>query len=270
MSVVQASEPGVVRLASYNIRLKIGGDDLAGNGWDARKQAVIALVRFHQFAVVGMQEVLHTQFEDLKALDEYTAFGVGRDDGKEAGEYAPIFFLTERFEKLDGGTFWYSETPDRPSFGWDAQKYRRICTWVKLRERTTRSEFVVFNSHFDHEAVIARRESAKLLLKTIAERAGEGIRAFAIGDFNSTPDSEPYRILAERLIDTRGASETPAYGPKGTFNAFKFGPDPSELIDHIFMTPRLRVLRHGTLNDAINGRYPSDHFPIFADVALTR
>jgi len=256
-----------LRVASYNVRLDVPGDAAAGNGWQTRKAQVAALIRYHGFEIVGLQEPFVSQIKDLLAGGEYEYVGAGRDDGKEAGEFAPILFLKERFRLVEGGTFWLSETPERVSYGWDATKYHRVCTWARLEERATGRQLQVWNVHFDHEAPEARRQSAKLVLARIQEVAAKGVPVVLMGDFNATPESEPYRIVASGLTDTRALSERAPYGPAGTFNNFKHEGVATDRIDHILVGPGFRVLRHGTLTDSYEAHYPSDHFPIVADLA---
>lgn len=255
-----------LRVATYNIRLKLDSDTARGNGWDTRKEQVLALIRFHDFELIGFQEVLKPQLDDLAACTEFGFVGVGRDDGQAAGEHAPIFYRKDRFRLLDSGTFWLSETPDRVSFGWDATKYRRICTWARLEDLRTGKVFQVWNAHFDHEAVLARRNAASLILARVREVTKQGIPVIVMGDLNATPDSEPYRILAAGLRDTRPLSSLPSYGPEGTFNAFDYDKPALDRIDHLFVSEGVRVLRHGTLTDAVNRRFPSDHFPVMTEL----
>lgn len=262
-----AAEPW--RLATYNLRLNLASD--GPNAWPQRREHVLALARYHEWDVFGTQEGLPEQIRDLETLAGFERIGVGRDDGAERGEHAAIFVRRARFEVLRSGTFWLSETPDQPSKGWDGRCCHRIVTWVALRDRQApgSAPFYVFNTHFDHEGVVARRESAKLLLARRAAIAG-GAPTLVIGDFNSAPDSEPVAILRRELLDARETSRTPPYGPAGTFNGFHIdAPLPArERIDHIFHTRGIDVLKWGALTDSYGGRYPSDHLPVEALLRL--
>ncbi len=264
--LVSSLHADTLRAATFNIRVKTDMDLPAGNGWDTRRKQVRELIRFHNFELIGFQEVLRTQLDDLLADPSYGHAGAGRDDGANAGEFSPIFFLKERFTLLDSGTFWLSETPEKVSYGWDAQKYHRICTWVRLQDKHSGKVLRVWNTHFYHEAVEARRNSAKLLLARVTEAAKEGGPVILMGDLNSTPDSEPYRILVSGLKDTRQLSQLPPYGPVGTFNGFKYEVPAVDRIDHIFVGEGVSVLRHGTLSDAVDLHYPSDHFPVVTEL----
>lgn len=259
-----ASAP--LRVATFNVRLDIPGDAAAGNSWQTRKGQVSELIRSHGFEIVGLQEPFVWQIRDVLAAGGYAYVGVGRDDAKEAGEFAPILYRTDRFRLVEGGTFWLSETPEKVSYGWDAIKYHRICTWARLEELGTGRQLQVWNVHFDHEAPEARRQSARLVLARIQEVATKGIPVVLMGDFNATPDSEPYRIVAAGLRDTRMLSEQAPTGPAGTFNGFRFGAEATERIDHILVGPGFRALSHATLVDSKDAHYPSDHFPVVTEL----
>lgn len=256
-----AAEPW--RLATYNLRLDLASDGV--NAWPHRRAQVLDLVRYHGWDVFGTQEGLPGQITDLETLEGFERVGVGRDDGAQRGEHAAIFIRRARFEVLRSGTFWLSETPERPSKGWDGRCCHRIATWVALRDRQAPQSppFYVFNTHFDHEGVVARRESARLLLARRAAIAGDA-PTLVIGDFNSPPGSEPVDILRRELLDARDTTRTPPYGPDGTFNGFRIdAPLPArERIDHIFHTRSIDVLKWGALTDSREGRYPSDHLPV--------
>src|SRR5258705_1409879 len=153
---------------TFNIRLNTAVDSL--NAWPYRKDKVASQILFHKIDLLGIQEALHVQIMDLKErLPQYKYVGVGRDDGREKGEYSAIFYDTTRFQLLQGQTFWLSETPEEPgSKSWDAA-YTRVVTWAKLKDRKTKKEFFAFNTHFDHMGQVARRESAKIVLKRVKE-----------------------------------------------------------------------------------------------------
>ena len=166
----------------------------------------------------------------------------------------------------------YPRPPDRPGFGWDAT-YNRIVTWGHFRDRVTGVEFYLFNTHFDHIAELARRESAKLLLERTVTLAGD-LPVIVIGDFNSRPDSEPYRILTDdadprHLTDSKTISLHPHHGPNLTFSGFKTTGAPGDQpIDHIFIKGDVKVLLHGTLSDTFDGRFPSDHMPVLIEAVV--
>lgn len=252
-------------VATYNLRLDLPSDGI--DAWPQRRDAVIELVRRHGFDVLGTQEGLAHQIDDMARMPGYAAAGVGRDDGARGGEFAAIVYRSDRFERLDTGDFWLSPTPDRPSKGWDARCCNRLATWVRLRERRSGRAFVVLSVHFDHEGSVARRESARLVLHKLAAIA-RGDPVICVGDFNALPGSEPVELMTRSLRDARAHSERAPTGPDGTFNGFRHDRVAVDRIDHIFVGPGWTVLWHATLDDQSHGRYPSDHLPVAARLRL--
>lgn len=262
---VSAQQSSSIVVATYNLRLNTTADGV--NAWPQRKEAVKALIRYHEWDLFGTQEGLSDQIDDLASMDEYAYVGVGRDDGKRAGEFAAIYFRKSRFELESHGDFWLSETPEKPSKGWDAKCCNRIASWAKLRDKLTQRRFFAISVHFDHEGVVARRESAKLMIKKIAELS-ENLPVICMGDFNSVPTSEPIRILSAEFKDAYLNSETAPYGPVGTFNDFKIAAPLEERIDYIFLNTQVQVLKYAALTDSTHARFPSDHLPVVARVRI--
>ena len=262
---VTAGDHATLDVATYNLRLDTASD--GPNAWPHRREAVRALIRRHGFDLFGTQEALPGQIADLESLEEYARVGVGRDDGKRAGEHSAIFYRRARFELLAHGDFWFSQTPDVPSKGWDARCCNRLASWARLRDKASGKTLAVVSVHFDHEGEIARRESARLLLQWLGEQA-PGDALIALGDFNSSPDTEQIRRMQAAMGDARALSKTPPYGPEGTFNGFAMGQAPGARIDYIFVGPRIHVLEYAVLTDSDGQRYPSDHFPVLARLRL--
>ena len=157
--------PQPIRIITFNIRLDIPAD--GSNAWTNRKENLVSMIRFHKADIIGLQEAQRHQIEFIqKSLPEFSWFGVGRDDGKEKGEFTAIFYRRNRFDTLETSTFWLSETPDHPGLGWDAA-YQRIATFGKFRDNLSKKVFYLFNTHLDNEGEIARLESAKLIKKKI-------------------------------------------------------------------------------------------------------
>jgi endonuclease/exonuclease/phosphatase family metal-dependent hydrolase len=263
----------VVRIMSFNIRYDTPAD--GPNAWPLRKDLAAGAIAFHRPAIAGLQEVLASQLRDLVALlPEYAWVGVGRDDGREAGEYNPVFYLKVRFRLLESSTFWLSETPERPGvLGWDAA-CPRIVTWARLRDLWTGRVLVAFNTHFDHVGETARRESAKLVLDAMA-RIAAGAPVVLTGDLNSTREDAAYRILTgpgpqgrPGLCDARDLAGRPPYGPPASFNGFRAELSAGWPIDHIFVRPGTAVLGTAILPATVAGRFLSDHNPVVADVRL--
>jgi endonuclease/exonuclease/phosphatase family metal-dependent hydrolase len=256
-----------LQVMTFNLRYDNPGDSL--NAWPYRKDNAASQVLFYDVHLLGVQEALHHQMEELKnALPRHTYFGVGRDDGKAKGEYSAIFYDTTRLQRLTGATFWLSEHSDSVgSKGWDAA-ITRIVTWCYFKDKNTGKNFYAFNTHFDHMGKIARAESARLLLRKVRDIAGK-TPVVITGDFNATPDDEPIKILVakennDRFIDTKAVTQAPHYGPQGTFNAFTNKETSDQPIDHIFIKNGFAVLKHATLSETWNGHFSSDHFPVVA------
>ena len=255
-----------LNIATYNLRMDTPNDSL--NAWVHRKDMVNGLIRFHDFDIIGTQEGFHHQLQDIVRAGDYAYVGVGRDDGKNAGEFSAVVYKTDRFEVLENGDFWFSLTPDEPSVGWDAN-IRRICSWAKFRDNEAGKEFFFFSLHYDHQGKEARRNSSLLLLSKIKEIAGDA-PLFCVGDFNATPDDEPIQIIynANILNDSYLISQAKPYGTVGTFNSFKLDAPMKNRIDYIWVTPGITIKKYGVLNDMHDGHFPSDHFPVMVRAAF--
>ena len=261
----QKTDVANIRVASYNIRMDTPRDSL--NAWPNRKENVKALIQYHDFDIVGTQEGFAHQLNGLLEMPGYAYFGAGRDDGKQAGEHSAILYKKDRFRVVDSGDFWLSETPEKPGLGWDATCCNRICSWVKFADQETDNEFYVFNVHFDHQGVVARQESGKLMVAKIKEIAKDA-PVICLGDFNSTPETEQIKGMSAILDDAYTVTEQPPYGPVGTTNAFRFTAPMKKRIDYVFVSKHFDVLKYAVLTDAKNQRYPSDHLPVVATIRL--
>lgn len=262
ISIVKAQP---LQVATFNLRYDNPGD--SGNLWRNRAPICASLIRFHQFDIVGTQEGLKHQLDQLQALlPEFQYYGVGRDDGKSAGEHSAIFIRKDRFEKLEGGDFWLSTTPEKPGKAWDAA-LPRICTWLKLKDKQTKKTFYIFNAHYDHVGVQARIESSKLIMSRFKDVAGKN-PVIVMGDLNGNHDSQWYNTFQESGIvkDVMGLSPI-IYRNNGSFNGFKKDIAP-DVIDHIFITPGFKVQRWGILTDTYNSKFPSDHFPVLTTLSF--
>lgn len=255
-----------VRVITYNIRFNNPDDGV--NAWPNRSDQVAALLDFHDVDVFGLQEALIGQIEDLQAqMPKMKWIGVGRDDGKKAGEYSPLFYDAEKYQAIKQGWFWLSQTPEKPGLGWDAA-CNRVCTWVILQTVKSDKKFLVFNTHFDHKGVQARSESAKLILRKIKELNPEKLPVILTGDFNLTPEQAPISLIMQDLKDSRTISKNLPYGPNGTFNGFEFTSPLKERIDYIFVSKQIEVKRYAVLSDSKDQKYPSDHLPVLVSLDL--
>lgn len=269
--LVAAQEIDKVSAMTFNIRYASPNDGV--NIWENRKDWLCELINFSEPDVLGAQEVIKKQLDDMvERLPGYEYFGVGRNGGEE-GEFCPIFYNKSKLEKLDGATFWLSETPaEVNSKGWDAS-LPRIVTWVKLKSKENGKHFYFFNTHFDHRGEKARVESAKLLREQINSIAGDS--PFLVsGDFNFTPSAEAYQVLLHdssvdlKVMDTKNVANK-VYGPEYTFNGFKLEPNKErERIDYMFTGNGVSVEKHHVIDGQRGRTYVSDHFPIVVIVSL--
>ena len=203
-----------------------------------------------------------------KNLPVYQRYGIGRDDGKDAGEHSAIFFKKEKFTLLKNGDFWLSETPGKPSLGWDATCCNRICSWVYLQDRKSGKKFYVFNTHYDYQKDLARNESSKLILKKIKQIAGNEPVIF-MGDLNGCHESEWYKAIANSgiLFDTYNKAKI-KLDNNPSYQDFGKAISDSEIIDHLFVTKDFVVKKWGILSNTFHGKYSSDHFPVLTEIIL--
>jgi endonuclease/exonuclease/phosphatase family metal-dependent hydrolase len=267
------SDPNRLKVATFNIRHGKAKD--GEDAWDKRRELFMRTVKSMDADLIGMQEVLAFQLDEIKtACPEYTFISAGRDDGQREGESSPVGFRTDRFEAIANGTFWLSETPEKvASKGWDAA-LPRVATWARLRDKKSGRTFLFFATHFDHMGKAARANSATLL-RTKVEALRDGQPVIVVGDFNAPEGSPTYKNLlgpegdANRLVDSFREAH-PKRGPEeGTFNGFK-GKSTGDRIDWIVHTSDVKALSGEIVRDNENGRYPSDHFPVKAVLRLAK
>ena len=257
-----------MNIITYNIRYNTPSDK--ENAWPNRRNDVMKLLKRNNADIISVQEALYDQITDLKdGMAGFDYVGVGRDDGNINGEFSAIYYNSSRYALIENGTFWLSQTPQIPSKSWDAA-LNRICTWARLKEKETRKTFYVFNTHFDHKGVKARKESALLILKKIGEIAGRKDPVILTGDFNLTPEEKPLVLIRQKLKDSRQISETSPQGPIGTFNDFDITNKLENRIDYIFVNKMVDVKRYGVLTDSRDNHYPSDHLPVLVEIQLKK
>lgn len=255
-----------LRVMSFNIRYGTAND--GDHAWPNRRSHVITTIRDHAPHLLGVQEALRFQLDELRAaLPQYAEIGVGRDDGKTRGEYAAIFVDTTRFGVVDRGTFWLSDTPDVPgSMHW-GNRITRICTWARLADRATGDTIRLYNVHFDHESQPSRERSAALLLERIAS-GPQGDRIIVTGDFNSDESNPAFRaLLTDRRVPLRDTFRVrhPDATIAGTFNAFR-GDSTEGKIDAVLVGPRWSVGDAGIDRRRFGMLWASDHFAVWAIV----
>jgi endonuclease/exonuclease/phosphatase family metal-dependent hydrolase len=254
---------GQITIMSFNIRYD--NPDDGENRWENRRFEVAALITQHKPDFLGIQEGLNHQVTYLKGeLKGYNYIGVGREDGQTKGEYAAIFYQPAAYEVVDQETFWLSETPEKPSKGWDAA-LERICTYGAFRDRESGKMVYVFNAHFDHVGELARLKSAELILKKVAEKGISDSAVIFMGDLNSTPESAPVLKINEVFTDGKRAAST-FICPFGTFNGFDVTQPVTTRIDYIFVRNcTVGTYRHfdEKRND---GLWFSDHLPVLCEI----
>jgi len=256
---------------TFNVRYDTPQDSV--NAWPNRARQVYNFIKSEKPDILGMQEVLLSQFEALDSvLTEYTSTGVGRDDGAKGGEMNPVFFRKERFDLVRTITFWLSDAPDTPgSKGWGAS-LPRIVTWMELVDKNSHKHFFYFNTHFAHDSDSARIESSKILLKEV-NKIASGFPFIITGDFNMPPTSMGYAILTgpdesvPLIKDSYVISEKRPSGPIHTFNGFSDKPG-SRRIDYIFVKRGMKVLNYSTVVKKEKGVFISDHWPVKATILL--
>lgn len=250
------------KVMSYNIKYENVNDTV--NNWNDRKQAMVKLISNYAPSFVGMQEVLHHQLTYLdEQLPEHNYIGVGRDNGKQKGEYSPIFYNSNDFTMLTSDTFWLSATPGAISVGWDASM-ERICTYGLFEHKTSKQKVFVFNTHFDHIGTVARAKSTELIAARIKEINTDNNPVVLMGDFNLPPESEPIQYLQQQFSDGQTSTKNSFYGPTGTFSGFNPDKILDTRIDYIF-TDFLGVEAYMHIDDRMeNNKHISDHLPVMA------
>ncbi len=270
-----------IRVMSFNIRYGTAPD--GENAWPHRREMVFDIIRDHQPDVIGMQEVLKGQLDQLlRALPEYRSLGVGRRDGISIGEFAPILYRADRFEVLAQGGFWLSDTPTVPgSTSW-GNTIPRICTWAHLRDRRTGRSFYFYDTHLDHRSPPSQQRSAEMIAQRIDQHPNKTGPVILVGDFNSAEDTSTIRYLKGEIDRAYETTEDPPPSPHlrdtfrvvypdaiavGTFNGFR-GDRSRAKIDYVLVSDGIEVLRAAIIHASKDGRYPSDHFPVTATIIV--
>ena len=241
------------------------------NNWRFRRERIAGVIKAQEVDVLGTQELLSNQFNDLSGLlTGYQGVGVGRLDGAESGEYCAVFFRKDRFTLLDSGTFWLSETPEVVgSLGWDGA-CERIATWVVLRDRDGRELFFI-DTHLDHVGQVARDEGVSLLMKRIETLSG-GRPVILTGDFNSEPGSSVgAHVQKDGVLGDAKAIAAQRSGTDWSFSDFGQIPEAERpLLDYIFVSGDIEAVRYEVLPDTFDGGYVSDHAPVMAVVKIAK
>jgi endonuclease/exonuclease/phosphatase family metal-dependent hydrolase len=260
-----------IKVMTLNIRYDNPEDSIYA--WTERASQVCAFIDDERPDILGMQEVLWTQYQYLDSvLTEYSSVGVGRNDGSREGEMNPVFFRKGRFDPVRNITFWLSDSPDvAGSKGWGAS-LPRIVTWMELVDKRNHKHFFFFNTHFAHDSDSARLMSSKILLKEV-NKIAEGYPFIISGDFNMPPTSTGYSILTgpnesvPLIKDSYVITEKRPYGPVCTFNGFSDKKETAR-IDYIFVRNGMKVLEYKTVTKKDHGIFISDHWPVLTSVSF--
>jgi endonuclease/exonuclease/phosphatase family metal-dependent hydrolase len=271
---LQASDQGSsdLRVMAFNIRNSYARD--GENHWESRKDLVYSVIRDYAPDVLGLQEANSFQLEELSnAFPQYGKVGEGSMGGAK-GQYSAILFLKKRFKLTDSGSFWLSETPVEPSKSWGSA-HHRICTWVGLLDRESQQIIYIYNTHMDDGSRKAREKGARMIMDHIQNKA-ESSPFVLMGDFNAPEDSEALKIIkgnseADQKLGIQMVDSFRVLYPErenvGTYNGFT-GQSDGPKIDYIMVKPSMKVIEASILQTNREGRYPSDHFPVTAQVGL--
>lgn len=277
------SESSSIHVASFNIRY-LNTRDKGELHWDVRKERVMTAIRHLEADILGLQEAFFSQIRDMQpALVDYHRVGVGRRDGKEEGETCSICFRKERFELMDHGTFWLSDTPELPGSVTWGNKVVRICTWARLMDRRSEESLYVFNTHFDHVSQESREQAARLVAQRIAGREHEDSPVMLLGDLNAAENNPAVRYLKGEAVVLDGGEAGPETYSDPLVDTFRVHhPDADEVrtghgfrgetagakIDYVMVSSDVTVLDAEIDRTRFDGMLPSDHYPVRATVTL--
>jgi endonuclease/exonuclease/phosphatase family metal-dependent hydrolase len=253
---------------SFNIRFGTAND--GDDSWPNRKELVYSTIQKFDPHVLGLQEALAFQIDAIQeAVPGYELVGVGRDDGKKAGEFSCLLVKTDRCEVEDSGTFWYSDTPEKPGSKHWGNQITRVCSWALLEDKLTNAKFHAFNTHWDHQSQPSREKSAELLVERMKNRKPPKTPFLVMGDFNAGEKNLAIRTLLESPLELRDSFRIlrPDASEVGTFTGFR-GERNGEKIDAILVSPAWTVVKAEIERTSDGDRYPSDHFPMTATIEL--
>ncbi len=254
---------GAIRIMTFNVRCA-GLDRLPRK---AREYSVVETIRKGMPDSFGVQEATPTwmKYLDEEIGDKYAYVGVGRSNGKNSGEYSAVFYLKDKYELVDSDTFWISETPEKPSKGWDAQ-IKRICTWAVLENKETGEKYVHINSHFDHKGEEARKNSVVMILDKVKEY--KDLPVVFTADMNIVEGTEHYNNMVAdgALRDTKYVAEdTMDYL---TFHNLKPAENEGRILDYVMINDKFDAKVYKVVTAGVDGRFVSDHYPVYADIVM--
>lgn len=255
-----------LKVMTYNIRYATENDGI--NAWSQRKERVYALLQKYDPDIIGVQEALVSQIDDIiAALPQYAYVGVGRDDGKKAGEFSALLYKKDKYQVLENNTFWLSEKPEVPgSKSWDAA-ITRVATWAKLKDTKSGKSFFVLNTHFDHIGKEARLKSAELI-KEKTPGFADGLPVIITGDFNHQRNDPPYQVMMKK--DKLALADPAPKNPPGTYCTFVVDSVPCVAIDYIYHSSHWNSYNYAVIQDHDGSNFPSDHLPVTVEMTLKK
>lgn len=257
LPLLQAQESEGLKVMSYNIRLGSAQDGT--NSWALRYTATGKMLEDQKPDVFGVQEALEYQVRYIEEMCGYESVGVGRENGKKEGEHMSIFWNKKTVSMLKWGTFWLSETPEKPSKGWDAECFR-TATWALMKDKKTGNKFYFVNTHLDHKGTEAQKNGLKLIVDRIAEINPDGLPMVLTGDFNIEPKNPALKDLDARMQSARNIAEKT--DDHATYNGWGKS---STMIDYIYVSGFSSYPEYQTVTKRYEDRkFISDHYPIFA------
>jgi endonuclease/exonuclease/phosphatase family metal-dependent hydrolase len=257
VNVAMAQE---IKVITYNIRLDVASDGV--NQWGKRIGSIKSLLEKSNPDILCIQEGLFNQMNDLQnMLPDYFYVGVGREDGDKKGEFSAIFFRKNKFDLISSNTFWLSPTPEIPgSKGWDAA-ITRICSYGQVKIKSSGKSLFVFNTHFDHIGVKARKASAKLIIQKVAEIAKDEA-VILTGDLNSDPSTKAFKTIVKNRVHPLKESFVKSDKRDCTFSGFEVASTKCKHIDFIFYDRIFEQRNYQIITDNNGLYYPSDHMPV--------
>ena len=257
LPLLQAQESEGLKVMSYNIRLGSAQDGT--NSWALRYTATGKMLEDQKPDVFGVQEALEYQVRYIEEMCGYESVGVGRENGKKEGEHMSIFWNKKTVSMLKWGTFWLSETPEKPSKGWDAECFI-TATWALMKDKKTGKKFYFVNTHLDHKGTEAQKNGLKLIVDRIAEINPDGLPMILTGDFNIEPKNPALKDLDARMQSARNIAEKT--DDHATYNGWGKS---STMIDYIYVSGFSSCPEYQTVTKRYEDRkFISDHYPIFA------
>ena len=257
-----------IKIMSFNVRTETNGDT-EYKAWNNRKDVCVKLIKDHMPSVIGFQEADYTnqwKYINDQLSKDYDGFGVNRDSGKESGsgETMGIMYNKSVVQKLDGGTFWLSETPNTPSKGFGAN-YCRNATWGLFKHKSSGIEFFYINTHLDHQVANAQIEGMKLI-STYFEKYKDTRPVFLTGDMNIKSDNVAFDIIESYMYNTRDVAPEGLTDYDTTYNGYVT--NKNSIIDHIYCSDYLKVLEYHTIDEDYGVPFVSDHYPVYAIIKL--